>query len=70
MLLETRVELSPRYQNSHTVRLGQARDKLSYLALESDNIGDVTDGLRYSDEIPPGPLLYQISRSLIAVRTC
>jgi hypothetical protein len=46
------------------------RREISYLALESDNIGDVTDALRHSDEIPPGPLPCQISRSLIAVRTC
>jgi len=31
---------------------------------------DVTDALHYSNEISPGPVLYQISRSPIAVRTC
>jgi hypothetical protein len=52
----TRVARSPRYRNSHT-RL--VRREITYLVLDPDNIGDVTDALRYSNEIPSGPLPFQ-----------
>jgi hypothetical protein len=71
MFARNKTARSPRYRNSHTsMRLPVVRREITYLVLEPDNIRDATDALRYSNEIPPGPLPYQISRSPIAIRTC
>lgn len=51
----------------------RAFTEISKRVWELDNIRqirDVTNALRYGNEIPPCPLPYQISTSPIAVRTC